>query len=1152
MHYQKNLLRLDGKSSLKKITQLLFCLVFLLIPFSVIAQTVSFSVKNVSVKELLSKIEKESDVRFSYIDNTLDEKKDVTLSVKDESVEKVLSQVLGKKGLTYTRTGNTIAIKKVVVPSGQQQNKKTVTGVVTDASGEKIIGANVLVKGVKGVGTVTNIEGEFTLEVDNNTTLLISYIGYVTESIIVENKATISVVLREDMQMLDELVVVGYGVQKKVNLSGSISTVSKKTLKDRPVANVGLALQGAVANLNVSVASGQANSSPTFNIRGTTSINGGSPLIVIDGIVSSAEQLNSMNPSDIENVTVLKDASSAAIYGSRAAFGVILVTIKKGVSEKLTVNYNGNVSARRIGKRLDYIRDPAIVTEFKNKAGAPWYNFYDETLLAYAKEVSAGNESPYYLNTDGTYTYFGSTDWNDVIYKDISASTSHSIDISGKTDRVNYYFSGNYNFQDGMFRYGNDKYNKYNLRAKLDFKITDWWSISNNTSFTASDYSEAYELHSNSRGDGFYWQIALMNPLKVVNNPDGSWAGPNGQWAGFRWNHVAQLKDGGRYNTTKNNLQTQFSTKLDVFKDIFFIQANMAYSKSNNKEDGFSLPVSYKDGPEREVTMFNPISEANGWRYDSGYLMFDVYATFNKTFNEKHNVTVVAGYNQEQYRYDQVEFSRKELITSSLPSINLATGDINLNQDITTWALQGAFARAMYSYDSRYIMEFNGRYDGTSRFAKGSRWVFNPSGSAAWVVSNENFFEPIKDILSTFKIRYSYGSLGNQDVGTYAYLTMMGSGKISSIIDGNQPVGVYAPGLVPGDLTWEKVSTSNLGLDFGFLNNQLLFTIDGYIRNTKDMLTKGQTLPSVLGTAVPNSNAADLETKGWDLSIGWRDQVTVGGKPFNYSANFILSDSRAWITKFDNPTGTLDDYYVGMELGELWGVNTLGFFESQGDIDSHADQILVTSYPGTRPIEPGDLKFEDSNGDGKVDWGKWLTDDHGDYKVIGNTRSRLNFSFNGAMDWNGFDFSFLVQGVLKKDYYPTDNAFWGLYIGPWHNVTEGIYTDAWTEENPSQKAYFPRMKSYVAEGGSVEATLPQTRYLQNAAYARLKNVTFGYSLPESLLSNIGISRLRVYFSGENLAEISGLYKHYDVDPEGLGGQVYPFQRVFSFGVNLTF
>ena len=343
-----------------------------------------------------------------------------------------------------------------------------------------------------------------------------------------------------------------------------------------------------------------------------------------------------------------------------------------------------------------------------------------------------------------------------------------------------------------------------------------------------------------------------------------------------------------------------------------------------------------------------------------------------------------------------------------------------------------------------------------------------------------------------------------------------------------------------------------MGVDLGILNNQLTFTIDAYTRNTKDMLTKGQTLPSVLGTNVPNSNAADLQTKGWDLSIGWKDQAKMGGKPLNYSANFILSDSRAWITKFNNPTGTLDDYYVGMEFGELWGLNTLGFFESQEDIDNHADQTLVTSYSGTRPLGAGDLKFEDANGDGKVDWGKWLTDDHGDYKIIGNTRSRFHFSLNGAMDWNGFDFSFLVQGVLNKDYYPTDNNFWGLYKGPWHNVTQGIYSDAWTEENPNQSAYFPRMKSYVAEGGSYEASIPQTRYLQNAAYARLKNVTLGYTLPESLLKKMGLSRLRLYFSGENLCEISGLYEHYDVDPEGLGGQVYPFQRVYSFGVNLTF
>ena len=318
------------------------------------------------------------------------------------------------------------------------------------------------------------------------------------------------------------------------------------------------------------------------------------------------------------------------------------------------------------------------------------------------------------------------------------------------------------------------------------------------------------------------------------------------------------------------------------------------------------------------------------------------------------------------------------------------------------------------------------------------------------------------------------------------------------------------------------------------------------------MLTKGFTLPSVLGTSVPQENAADLKTKGWELTIGWRDRFNLAGKPFDYSVNFNLADSRAWITKYDNPTGYLSDYYVGREIGEIWGCETLGFFTSQEDIDNHADQSWCTSYPGTRPLAPGDLKFKDLNGDGKIDDGTWTLDDHGDYRKIGNSRARYTFGLNLSASWNGIDLSLFAQGVGKRDYYPGtgDLYFWGIYSQPWTNITYGNYYDRWTEDNPN--GYFPRFKSYVAELGDKECGVVQTRYLQNAAYIRLKNLTLGYTLPKQLTDKIGIERLRVFFSGDNIAEWSGLYKYYKVDPESLGSFIYPFQRSYSFGLNLTF
>lgn len=527
--------------------------------------------------------------------------------------------------------------------------------------------------------------------------------------------------------------------------------------------------------------------------------------------------------------------------------------------------------------------------------------------------------------------------WVDEAYNDVGFSTIHNIDISGKTDRISYYFSGGYNRQNGMLKYGNDIYNRYNLRTKLQFKLTDWWSLSSNVSLTTSDYDYANAMTNT------YKQMYRKNPMDMVKNPDGTWTDASVGTLGA-------LAEGGRATDWKTNTNINLSTKIDVIKDVFFVQGTFAFANTKTRSNWYNLPVTYRNGPELPVLTFNPIStvsDASSSNSDTKHILFDVYGTFQKTFAKKHAITAVAGFNQEEYKYDYVKANRKELISSSLPTINLATGDMNMSQSITTWALRGAFARLGYIYDDKYIFEFNGRYDGTSRFPKNDRFVFNPSVSLGWVISREKFFEPLSDVVSFLKLRGSYGSLGNQDVDAYAYLATMGSGKISQILEKQQPVYVGAPGLVAGNLTWEKVTTTNIALDANFFNNRLSITGEVYVRRTKDMLTAGVTLPSVLGTDVPKQNAADLKTEGWELTVGWKDQFKLAGKPFYYDVNFNLADSRAYITKYENPKGLLGDYYVGKEIGEIWGVETLGFFTSEEDIKNHADQSWCTSYPGT-------------------------------------------------------------------------------------------------------------------------------------------------------------------------------------------------------------
>lgn len=1112
---------------------------FLASPSVVSAQDakVNISLENADLKQLFGTIEKQSQYRFSYRDADINGKEKVTVSAKSQTVATLLNSVLTQRKLQFSLVGNKIIITPL---RSSNAHKMKVAGIVKDATGEPLIGVSVVVAGNGSVGTVTDISGNFALpDVASDAHLQFSYIGYQTQELAAKN--SMNIIMQEDSKTLAEVVVIGYGVQKKANLSGAVSTVATKQLEDRPVLNIGQALQGTVANLNVNIGSGQAINTPKFNIRGTTSLNGGEPLIVIDGVASDAGQLNRMNANDIASVSVLKDAASCAIYGARAAYGVILVTTKIGESEKLSVNYNSNFSFRQNTRMPEIITDPYDVAVMRNTMYYPWGTLYNNEQLEYAKKVSEDPSlSPYYLTPDGTYQYFGETDWVDETYKKSAFAMNHSIDISGSTDKLDYYLSAGYTYEDGMIKYNTDTYNRYNLSSKFKFKISKNWNISNSTTVTTYDYKAPSRLDKN-----LYWEINRVSPLDVLRNPDGTWTKMGASTLGI-------LADGGDWKKYETMIRTQFGSRLDIIKDVFFIQGTFAYTTYKNREQWFYSPIAYTDGPDRAPKYIQEVSSAYAKNGDTKDLYIDLYATFNKTFKEKHAVTVMVGFNQDEYTYYNNDLSRQELISTSVPGIGLATGEMGVGEGQGAKATRSGFGRVGYVYDDKYILEFNGRYDGTSVFPKNDRFVFSPSASAGWVVSREKFFEPLTKVISFFKIRGSYGLLGNQDLkdNYYPYLAAMGANKMGAIIDGKQPVSIKVPGLVSGNLTWEKVSTMNIGADLNFFENRLSLSGEYYIRRTKDMLTAGQTLPEVLGTGVPLQNAADLKTRGWELTVGYKDQFKVAGKPMNIGFNFNLADSRAFITKFENPEGLLTDYYEGYELGQQWGLTTLGFFTSEEDIKNHADQTAVTSYPGMPPTAPGDLKFADLNKDGKVDKGSWTLKDHGDYSIIGNSTSRYTFGFSANADWNGFDLSAFFQGVGKKDYFPGagDLYFWGVYAQPWTNITKGNFYDHWTEESPN--AYFPRLKSYVAY--TTEAAEKQTRYKQNAAYIRMKNLTLGYTLPKSITQKVNIDHLRIFFSGDNLFVLSGLYKHYKIDPELLSGEDYPLQRAYSIGLNLSF
>lgn len=1104
---------------------------------------VSIVANNIQTQDLLQEIEKQTDYLFVYNKNEVNLKKIVSINADNKTVAEVLNQVFSQTDVIYAMEGSNIMLMKkgsANITFISQQKERTINGIVVDSKGETVVGANVSIKG-SSTGTITDMDGRFSLNVPENTILHISYIGYLEQDVTIGNQETLKIVLHENNQLLDEVVVVGYGVQKKVNLAGAVESVSSKTLENRATNNLGLALQGIAPNLNITPSGGQADDVPKFNIRGETSINGGAPLILVDGIPTDPGDFSRMNSMDIENISILKDASSAAIYGARAAFGVILVTTKKGQGEKITVHFNNNFNVRKLTRMPEVVYDPYIQASYKKEMGKPWYDLYTDEELEYARQL---RDDPTLPNTiissldPSKYTYLANTDWFNEIFDNIGISHNHNLSISGSTPKVSYYLGTEFYQEKGMLKINKDIYDRFNIRSRVEYKPTDWLTVGNNTALTYYTYNKPINFYS-----WMFSSVIATNPLSPVRNPDGSYTKDGATIVGT-------LAEGGESKKKHSNVLTQFNVDLELIKNIWNIKADFTARFTNEKlnEWDSDKTIPYRDGPNGPDKYLGWTNYAQSSNYNTNYTQFNLYTDIHKTLGI-HSLSVIGGYSQEYETYEKFFGKRLDLITDTYPTPELATGEMTINQNKYAWVVRSAFYRLNYVLNDKYIVETNGRYDGTSRFPKKDRFGFFPSVSAAWIVSNENFFLPINHWFSHLKLRGSYGSLGNQGVDPnnpnyYPYITSMTASKVNYLLNGVKPMGVYTPGLVSAGLTWEKVYTINGGIDANFFDNRLTVTGDVYRRDTKDMLTAGKTLPNVLGTAEPKINAADLKTRGWELSVAWRDIVNLGKSPLSYSARFILSDSRSFITKFDNPTGYLKDYYVGYEMGEMWGLETLGFFKNQADIDNSADQWDVTSYPGDRPIEPGDLKYKDQNDDNKINKGAWTVTDPGDYKIIGNDRARYNYSLDLNADWNGFDIRTLFIGVGKRDFYPSGYKFSGIYSAPWGNVLSNNL-DHWTPENPN--GYFPRPKSYL-DWGTGDLSEIQTRYMQNAAFLRMKNLTVGYSLPQQLINKISLEKVRFYFSGENLFEITKLNKNYD--PEALNDTSHPYQRTFSIGLNI--
>lgn len=1156
------------------------------------AQNITLNLGKCTVQEAVTALNQKEGYSISFNTDDVDPEKEIQVNVKDATLTEVLDLIFSGQDVTYTIDGKRIAVMK---KDSATPANTVLSGSVTDSKGEPLVGAAVLTAG--GTGAITDVNGRFRLDITGYpVSLEVSFIGFVTRTVVLQKPedGPVEIVLDEARNILDDVVVVGYATMKKRDLVGSVEQVGSEVVGNRANGNLARSLQGEVTGLNISFTDSKPSRSASFNVRGETSVGaGGSTLVLIDGVEGD---LSTINPQDVESVSVLKDASSTAVYGARGAFGVILVTTKNPVKGRPVVNYNGSVTFNRRTVIPDVITD-----------GLTWVNWWKDSYNGYYNGTKAllnhiDNTVPYTeeiyrelirrrddptlskvtgLSGHDTFgwAYMESTDWYDLFYKDFNMSTEHNLSVSGGNEHADYYVSGRYYNMDGIYKVGNESYNRYDLRAKGSLKIRPWLKITNNISVAISDQYEPKHPRNN-----FNIQKAINHcgmPLSPVKNPDGTWT------AAAAITGYASFSEGTSYRTNDNvYLREKISADIDIIKDVLKLQADYSFNYTTRKQVDVQNPVEYSKRPGVILLESESAGASLTQRdYITRYHAANAYLTFSPRLGKNNSLTVLAGWNVEKQNYETLTVSRKGFISKDKPSFSLMNG---ASEDPVAggyeWSYSGLFYRINYSYKGKYLVELSGRYDGSSKFPMNSKWGFFPSASLAWRISDEPWMDWSKPALNNAKIRISAGSMGNGNVNPYSYTSEMSVKTADDIVlGGNLPSYTSVGSTVPVSLTWETATTYDIGLDLDFLNNRLSFTGDIYRRNTTDMYTPSVSLPAVYGTTPPKGNNAELRTDGWELSLMWRDQFVLGDKPFGYSVKAMVWDSQSTITRYANDTGSLGNveayiqnggtpssYYVGMKVGEIWGYTVAGLFKDQYDIDHSAIQNFQQA--SDKITRPGQVKIADLDDSGYIDPGKFMVNDHGDLSIIGNQTPRYMFGLNLSANWNGIGLSVFLQGVGKRDWYPGSDAgyFWGKYGRPFfsfipsiHNYTDDMYSE---EKNNWDTAYWPRMTTYQSNGTdnwTKVLEIPNTRYIQNAAYLRVKNITIDYSFSEKICSRIRLQGLKIYLSGENLFTFTPLHKYApNYDPEGLSydtdfgsaadGYTYPIFKSVTIGINVTF
>lgn len=1149
----------------------------LLYPMSVFAAQGQIIVqgKAMNIKQAIQVIEKNSKFTFFYKKADLSNIQAKDINCKG-SIEEVLKVLFENSNISYVIEGNEIILKEApaATPAMQQQNKQiTAKGVIKDNMGESIIGATIMEKGNPQNGTISDIDGNFSLSVNPGAVITISYIGYVTQEVKAVAGTPLQIVLKDDSKTLDEVVVVGFGSQKKANLTGAVSSIKMdEIIGDRPVMSVTDALQGTVPGLLISNGGNIPGTGKSLQVRGAYSVGikntdgtygaNVAPLVLIDNVEGSIDMLN---PEDIETVTVLKDAASAAIYGARAAGGVVLITTKRPKdATAFRLNYNnsfGFATATNLPKQaplMDYLQayQDGGYSDTYWSYGSPSVSKWKEYLTSYqndptsVKTVGDGifadtNGALYYLNDHDPYSSFMET----------SFQMTHNLSISGGTDKLRYRISAGYLSTDGVLISDKDTYERLNINSYLSADITKWFTQELTMSYARTNQSQPNSGLGTMFGSGL-----------VSYHPEGDMPS----------SVCSTISKDLPFNTPRNQvlLANEWKKSYDnprifiksIFKPFKGFEGVFEYTFDKNMYD-----YNFYTGK----TQYTDIQGGNNiWNVAKDYLQkdkeftdynaFNIYGTYKIDFGQ-HRLSAMAGFNQESKYTETVNVYSYNQAVIEVPALGSGTGEIKATDKYNEYTVRGTFFRVNYNYMDKYLLEVNGRYDGSSKFPKSSRFGFFPSVSAGWNVAQEKFMETTRDYIDGLKIRASYGVIGNQNVVNYAYFpTMTVSNKYNGWLSGGNYVTAInsLPNLVSTSFTWEKVATTDIGLDLNMFGNRLNAVFDWYQRETKGMLAPGMQLPAVVGATAPFQNTADMRTRGWEVAVNWRDRIG----QLNYRVGFNLSDSYSEITKYDDNAASklLKTFYPGQRLGEIWGYEVDGYYTKDDFVDTNSWKLKegVASIKGVSP-RPGDLKFKNLNDDDKsknqIDSGDETVDNPGDQKVIGNNLPKYLYGITLGANYKGFDLNVMMQGTGQRDAWIANNLVFPMYTYAVNDIKfqplfEGL-TDYWkpvdaangdyTAVNPDAK--YPRMYGQNPTVGSNYGRKTD-KYLSNAAYFRIKNITLSYTVPKAWISKIGLNQLKGFVSVENLATFSSLPS--GIDPETLSWD-YPAFRTVSFGINFT-